>query len=44
MSELVAAQRALVLELGARGDLDAEAVRRIERDLDLEQSRLAEAD
>ncbi len=44
IGELVAAQRATVLGLGARGDLDAEAVRRIERDLDLEQSRLAETD
>lgn len=44
VAELVAAEREAVLELRARGDIDAEAVRRIERELDLDHSRLAEAD
>jgi CPA1 family monovalent cation:H+ antiporter len=39
-SELLSTERAVIVELRDRGELDGEVLRRIERDLDLEESRL----
>jgi CPA1 family monovalent cation:H+ antiporter len=39
-TELLSTERAVMVELRDHGELDGEALRRIERDLDLEESRL----
>jgi len=39
-SKLISAERETMQEMRERGDLDGEVLRRIEHDLDLEESRL----
>lgn len=41
-AELISAERAVMVDLRDRGELDGEALRRIEQDLDLEESQLEE--